>query len=84
MIEPITNENKIFLEEFFCTFGCNQEYEGFYAKVKAFSKSEAKEKIEERFGKQYSMLYSTDEWNKIIFESHLYGFPLETELFVIE
>ena len=82
--EQLLDRDPIFLEDWIFTFGLGQELEGFYVKVRAFSYSEAREKMVNHFGEEWSFQYSLADWNKWVYEAGLIGLPVETELLVIE
>ena len=44
------------------TFGCGQQHEGRYVKVYG-SYVEAREKMIEKYGKEWAFQYSEEEWN---------------------
>lgn len=55
-------------ENWIFTFGCGQQYEGYY--VKFFGTfGEAREKMCSRFGKSWAFQYSEKEWNSYVQEA---------------
>ena len=73
-------------EQYWCfTFGCGQENEGFYVKVKG-SFGEARAKMVERYGNKWGFQYSEEEWNEYEKKNKegTLGYPLEKLLNVIE
>lgn len=82
--EVVKDNDPMFLEDWIFTFGSGQEYEGFYARVRAFSYSEAREKMVQHFGDEWAFQYSLADWNQWVYEAGLVGFPVETEIIVID
>lgn len=69
-------------EWYIFTFGCGQQNEGRYVRVRG-SYWEARQKMVERYGLNWAFQYSEEQWNTWLKEKPFY-IPAETELGVIE
>lgn len=65
-------------EYYIFTFGCGQKYSGHYVKIYG-NYSEARAKMFERFGEDWSFQYSKEEWEDWLKRRPPY-IPAETEL----
>lgn len=64
------------------TFGCGQEYEGKYVKIRG-TFSEARRKMLDKYGKEWGFQYSENEWESYKNDPNRW-WPMEEELEVIE
>ena len=64
------------------TFGCGHTYAGYYVKIKG-TYTEARRKMNQKYGIKWAFQYSVDEWEKA-YEDPNRDYPLEEELEVIE